>query len=71
MNYEIGKTYEISHSRKGKMTVAITALNDEWVECLIVDGYAKSVNGGAVAVEGEPLTFRASLATIIREIEAA
>lgn len=70
--YEAGKTYEIKHSRKGKMTVKVERVSpdrdDTWVHSTIMKGAAKSISGGYLAYAGDDLTFRASLATIIREI---
>lgn len=67
--YEAGKTYEIKHSRKGKLTVKIEGVSDEWVHSKIIAGNAMGVRGDVLASEGDDLTFRASLATILREVD--
>lgn len=69
MTYEPGKTYEISHSRKGRFTVHVISCEGDWVHTRIVDGAAKGLRGDVLATEGESLTFRESLTQIIREIE--
>lgn len=68
--YEVGKTYDINHSRKGKMTVLINHVDEggPWVQATIVSGKAVGVRGDVLAAKGEELTFRASLATILREV---
>lgn len=69
-NYEVGKTYEISHSRKGKMTVLVNHVDEggPWVQATIMAGKAVGVRGDVQAVKGDELTFRASLAVILREV---
>lgn len=66
MTYEAGRTYDIDHSRKGRMTIAVTAVNGEWIKGTIVTGTAKMLS---VMNEdlgpGEELTFRDSLARIL------
>ncbi|MCV6826037.1 MULTISPECIES: hypothetical protein [Halocynthiibacter] len=69
-DFEVGKTYEISHSRKGKFVAKIVSVETPWVHCRIVCGDAKMLspltrNKGA----GDSLVFRDSLTQIIREIE--
>jgi hypothetical protein len=66
--YEAGKTYEISHSRKGKLTVKVEKISGEWVHSTIIAGIARGVRGDVLAEAGEDLTFRASLAMILREV---
>jgi hypothetical protein len=73
-SYEVGKTYEIAHSRKGKMTVLVEGVgkdrDDTWVHSVILKGAAKGIRGGFLAYAGDNLTFRASLTKIIREVPA-
>lgn len=71
MTYEPGKTYQISHSRKGRFTVHVISVEGEWVHARIVEGVAKGLRKDVLAAEGESLAFRDSLTQIIREIERA
>lgn len=68
--YETGKTYEINHERKGKMTVLVNHVdeNGPWVQATIVAGRAVGVRGDVQAAKGDELTFRASLTKILREV---
>ncbi len=68
MAFEAAKTYEITHSRKGKLTVRVVSVEGEWVHTRIVDGVEKKMSGRG-AGPGDNLTFRESFACIIREIE--
>jgi len=66
MTYEAGRTYDIDHSRKGRMTIAVTAVNGEWITGTIVTGKAKMLSiMNEDLGPGEQLTFRDSLARIL------
>ncbi len=44
---EVGKTYNISHTRKGNFRAVITSIDDAWIKCKVIEG-------------GEELTVRLS-----------
>lgn len=70
--FEPGKTYEISHSRKGKFVVTVISVEPPWVHSRIATGEAKMLSqANEPKSEGESLVFRDSLAQIIREIETS
>nr|WP_319250185.1 hypothetical protein [uncultured Celeribacter sp.] len=66
-HYEIGKTYEIMHARKGYLTVCVERVTEDWIDATIVEGTEKRMSGYG-AGPGETLRFRASLTTIVKEI---
>ena len=55
---EIGKEYEVRHSRKGTFSIKVTALNDEWITGKITKGIAEAIMSYNVAYEGEEITIR-------------
>lgn len=66
---EIGETYHVDHSRKGKFDMLVTAKSDdgEWVSGVVVKGRAKYIsmenwmlNAGCL---GDAITLRRSFAT--------
>lgn len=56
---EIGKTYQLHHSRFGRATVKVVAINGEWIDCDIVSGRLVGMADSWGA--GETKTVRASL----------
>ena len=60
---EIGKTYDVDHTRKGKFRVLVTAVNDGWVEGRVVSGVATALLAHNVREMGEKITIRAAHAT--------
>lgn len=62
---EIGKIYEVRHSRKGTFTLEITKLNGEWITGKIVTGVAKAMMSYNVRDEGEEITIRGSMSYFI------
>lgn len=56
---EIGKTYQLHHSRFGRATVKVVAINGEWIDCEIVSGRLVGMADSWGA--GETKTVRASL----------
>lgn len=64
---EVGKTYLVSHSRKGRFTFQVTEINEIWVTGIIVEGVADAIMEYNVKVEGEEITVRASFLKILKE----
>jgi len=65
---EIGKTYVVSHSRKGKFTLHVTSMSDEWVTGVIVDGTAGAMMEYNEKYKGEELTARKSFIRVVEEL---
>ncbi len=58
---QVGATYDVAHSRKGKFRFCVTSVNGDFVTGTIVKGKAKMVSVEDVE-RGETLTFRTCLA---------
>jgi hypothetical protein len=71
----IGKTYNVTHCRKGSFTIKVTDLdgsigNDaEWVTCLITEGHTTTLLPENQKFEGEKDTVRISFLTKIEEVK--
>lgn len=61
MEYILGKTYEVNHSRKGKFSIEILSQNDEWLTGIIKKGMAGAMLDYNEKGEGEKITIRKSL----------
>lgn len=57
MSFENGKTYEVTHSRKGRFTLRVENQSEEWLTGLIVDG-----------TESEEITVRKSFLSNSSEV---
>lgn len=66
--FEVGKTYMINHCRKGRFEATVIGVSDEWVDCVIYSGAAKSIKGYNLAEKGEAITIRKSFCNIISEV---
>jgi hypothetical protein len=62
MIVEVGKTYEVSHSRKGKFALRVTKIDDDWITGVIVAGKAQFISKPA-AGNGDMITLRKSFTT--------
>lgn len=71
MILEIGKTYLVSHSRKGRFTVKVTDQCDTWTTGIIVSGETQAMLDYNKSFEGEEVTFRSKWTNSAEEIEAA
>lgn len=60
---EVGKTYLINHSRKGKFCGTVTSINDEWADVTVTSGKAKAMLSYNECGPGEALTIRRSFCT--------
>jgi hypothetical protein len=60
---EVGGTYAVDHSRKGKFVMRITAVNGEWIDGIITSGKAKASLIYNEREIGEKITVRECLAT--------
>ncbi len=70
-NIEVGKTYRVSHSRKGTFDMQITSVNDEWAEGVIVKGRAKALMDYNEKETGETITVRISFCHFVEIKDAA
>lgn len=59
-NPEVGKTYRITHSRKGTFNGVVTGLDDTWAKVLIVSGVARAMLDYNEREAGEAVTVRLS-----------
>lgn len=55
---EVGKTYEVRHSRKGAFSIRVTDVSALWCTGVIVDGVASAVMSCNVRYKGENITVR-------------
>lgn len=62
---EVGKTYEVRHSRKGTFVMTVTALDGIWLTGTIVDGISKALLDYNVRETGEEIAVRNSLCYLI------
>lgn len=62
MKLEVGKTYEVNHTRKGRFTLKVKHDGDEFVTGLIISGTATAMMRYNVVEEGEQITVRKELA---------
>lgn len=63
MSIEIGKTYKVNSSRKGRFTGVITSVDDVWATVLITSGKAKALLDYNERDKGEEVTVRRSFCT--------
>ncbi len=68
---EVGKEYEVRHSRKGTFRIRVKAIRGEWMDGEVTDGVAKAVMRYNVAEEGDPITIRDTLSYLIPIEETA
>lgn len=55
---EVGKLYEIRHSRKGTFTGKLLSIDGEWADIEIVRGVARAIMDYNIKYEGEKVTIR-------------
>ncbi len=60
-NPRVGETLEIEHQRKGKFTMRLIRIDDEWMTGKIIKGEAKAMMSYNVKEEGEEITIRRSM----------
>lgn len=63
MSIEIGKTYKVNSSRKGKFIGIVTSSSEEWATILITKGKAKAMLDYNEREQGEEVTVRRSFCT--------
>ena len=66
MNIEIGKTYRVTHARKGTFTAKVTGLCGAWVDLEVIDGEAAGLRGDVLAAAGDPITVRSDMCLFTR-----
>lgn len=59
----VGKTYKITHSRKGVFCGTVNSVNDEWANVTVTSGKAKAMLHYNECGPGEKLTVRRSFCT--------
>lgn len=62
VSFEVGKVYDITHTRKGTFRGRVTRSDPGSITVEIVRGEAKGA-GGILAVEGERIELRRALIT--------
>jgi hypothetical protein len=67
--FEIGKIYEIDHSRKGRFSIRVEEQGEDYLEGVVVDGYAAAMMSYDVKEEGEKVRMRKSLINRATEAE--
>ena len=65
----VGKTYNITHCRKGSFTIKVTELNGEWATGLITEGHTTTMLSENAKFEGEKQPMRISFLTKIEEVK--
>lgn len=55
---EVGKTYLITHSRKGTFLATIKKIDETWITALIVEGETEAIISSNVKGKGEEVQFR-------------
>ena len=67
--FEVGKTYHVSHCRKGKFMFTVTELaGEEWVGGTIVEGVANAMMEYNVGFPGDHISMRIKFLTILEEV---
>lgn len=59
---QIGKTYAVDHSRKGKFQMRVTDIRNEWVDGVVTAGKAGAMLRYNEVPAGEEITIRAEFA---------
>jgi len=57
---EIGKTYHVSHQRKGDFVMRVTGVHGEWIDGVVAEGMADAILRDNRKFEGDPITVRES-----------
>lgn len=57
---EVGKTYRVNSSRKGRFTGIVTRFDDTWADVLITAGKAQAMLDYNEREQGETVTVRRS-----------
>lgn len=65
---EIGKTYNVTHCRKGNFTVQVISETDAWVTGVITDGHTKTMCPENMKSVGEEQPMRKSFLRAIVEV---
>ena len=60
-NLEVGKTYKVNSSRKGRFQMKVTYQDETWVKGIITDGKASAIMKYNEVEKGEEVTVRKSL----------
>lgn len=60
MNLEVGKTYDLTHTRKGSFVFEVVRESGEWVDGVVRGGKTKAMNSYNVCEKDESVTLRKS-----------
>ena len=66
---ETGKTYTVTHQRKGRFTMQVTSKTAMWTTGIITKGTAGAMLEYNVKHEGEKITVRTTFLSNIKELE--
>ena len=66
---EIGRTYNVTHSRKGDFTIKLLNQDDTWSTVLMVAGRTTTMLPENRAFKGDQTTIRTSFLTDIEEVK--
>lgn len=65
---QVGKTYKINHTRKGRFSIRVESNDGEWVKGLVVSGKAGAMMAHNEREAGEEITVRKSLISSFEEV---
>ncbi len=65
---EVGKTYKVTHARKGTFVVEVTGLSPTWMTGVMVDGTTRTMMPENEKGAGEDVTLRISFLSDIEEV---
>jgi len=64
-----GKTYNVTHCRKGSFTIKVKSQTEDWVTGTLIDGKPEVLVADNQVFEGEEITLRKTFLTKIKEIK--
>ena len=67
---EIGKDYQVLHTRKGRFDLHVESINDGWITGVIIGGKAKYMSANSDREAGEEITIRKTLISSFKELTA-
>jgi hypothetical protein len=66
---EVGKVYEVSHSRKGEFQMRVVSVSGEWVEGVVTNGRANAMLSYNEKYAGDAVSLRMSHIRSTREVK--
>ncbi len=64
---EVGKVYEVVHTRKGTFRVRMTYVRPDWASGIIVEGVADAIIPDNIRYSGEEVAMHRALCTFYEE----